>query len=134
MAWAPAAAGLSSAAARMPAAQERVVAARVADSARTSFQRGPGRPFAGDSAWSTAIPAAPALDPNSSAIAAYLGATRAVSDIYEFGVPVFGAFGTTPRYRIDCTAPWGPCPLESGPVPMPATATPSPPGPTVRWS
>jgi hypothetical protein len=86
-----------------------------------------GRPFAPDSAWNAPIPADPVLDPDSAAIAGYLGGDdRGYANIYEFGNPVFNADASTSRYTVDCTQPWGTCGLEEQPVPIPADATPAP--------
>ncbi len=92
-----------------------------------AFGPATGRPFADASAWNTPIPANPVLDPASRGITAYLGGERrGYANLYAYGVPVYDADRSTPRYRVDCTKPWGRCPLEEHRVPIPDTARPSP--------
>ena len=89
---------------------------------------GSDRPFSDTSAWNVPIPRDPVLAPNSRAIASYLSGARGsiAADLYEFGVPVYDADASTPRYNVECTKPWGPCGLEDGPVPIPDGARPAP--------
>lgn len=84
------------------------------------------RPFADSSPFNVPIPATPALAPNSAAVASHLASGDIVADLYEFGVPVFEAAATSPKYNVDCTEPWGPCGLEDDPVPIPNDARPAP--------
>jgi hypothetical protein len=83
------------------------------------------RAFAPNSPWNLAIPASPRLDPNSAGIAANLSTRPGISDIYEFGVPVWEADATTPKVSVKCTEPWGTCQLSQQQVPMPTNAVPS---------
>lgn len=74
--------------------------------------------------WTTPIPESPVLDEDSDGIAAALseedGATALV---YEYGVPIYEADADTPTVRVTCTEEdWGDCPVEDGPVPIPAEA------------
>jgi hypothetical protein len=80
--------------------------------------------FAPTAAWNVPIPTGAVLDPNSSALAAHL-ASSVVADLYEYGIPVFDADASTPRYTVTCTKPWGVCPLSQQPVPVPPGAQPS---------
>jgi hypothetical protein len=87
----------------------------------------PSRPFADNSAWNSPIPSNAVLDDESKAIADYLVADGfGIANVYEFGVPVYEAVGSTPRSRVDCTEAWGLCDLEREPVPIPDVARPSP--------
>jgi hypothetical protein len=78
------------------------------------------------------IPASPVLDPNSAAQVSWLSGavtgtpSPAIANLYNYGVPIWEADASTPRYRIDCVKPWGTCGLELEAVPIPdgATATP----------
>ncbi|CAN5610830.1 hypothetical protein BH23ACT7_BH23ACT7_28090 [soil metagenome] len=54
------------------------------------------------------------------------GGGDAVANLYDYGIPVFNAGRDTPRRRVRCTAGWGTCDLERGPVPVPAEARPHP--------
>ena len=80
--------------------------------------------FTAESPWNTAIGRDPVLDANSAEITATLaaGTHPAVALLYDYGTPVFDADASTPRYAIDCTAPWGTCGLERQPVTIPADA------------
>lgn len=85
-----------------------------------------GRPFSEVGFWNSPIAADPILDPNSAAMAAYLGAEgRASANLYEFGIPIFYADASTRRYDVRCTKPWGTCGLEREPVPVPDGAGPN---------
>lgn len=86
-----------------------------------------GQVFHPTSAWNTAIPAGAPLDPNHRAVSTYLAApgSNQVADLYEFGVPIWTATSSTPKYSINCTMSWGTCTLEGQPVPIPSGATPS---------
>ena len=89
------------------------------------FGPGYGRPFADTSPFNVAVPANPTLDPNSSAIAAAFGGT-AYAILYEFGIPMYDADASSPRYSMNCTQNWGICALESAltGVPVPPEAVP----------
>ncbi len=85
------------------------------------------RPFSADSPWNAPIPADPVLDPATEHMAGYLAENGpAVAALSEFGVPVYAADASTPRYQIDCRAPWGVCELARQPVPVPQGARPAP--------
>lgn len=102
-------------------------AVTVTETPVTTFGPSSGRPFADDSAWNAAIVQSPVIDSASPAVAVYLGSDgRAYADIYEYGDPTYNAWASTPRYRINCTEPWGICPLEQQMVPVPNGATPAP--------
>lgn len=83
-----------------------------------------GRPFTDASAWNTPIPSSPVLNPKSRAIAAFLGRRPAIANLEQYGVPVFDADESTPRYSVACTR-WLECDLEQGFVPIPEDATPA---------
>lgn len=84
-------------------------------------------PFSPASPWNAPIPARPALDPASTAIAGYLGSEmKAFADLYEYGAPVWDATSSDPYNSVGCTEPWGTCELSQQPIPIPAeTATSS---------
>ena len=84
-----------------------------------------GRPFAGSSAWNSAIPKNPRLDRNSRTIAAHL-AIGTHANLYEFGTPVYYVDGDAPRNTVPCDAPWGTCDLEKNRVPVPQRARAAP--------
>lgn len=91
-----------------------------------AFGPASGRPFTEASAGNTPIPPDPVLDPASRVMTAYLGAEgKGYANLYAYGVPVFDADASTPRYSVDCTKPWGRCDLEQQPVPIPDSAQPS---------
>lgn len=82
--------------------------------------------FASTSPWNVPIPAAPALDPNSGAIAAYLSSElKAYADLYEYGTPVWEASVSDPFNTVSCTESWGTCQLSQQQIPIPAVAEPS---------
>lgn len=86
------------------------------------------RPFANTSPFNTPIRATPVIDPNSKEMAARATRTGMVhANLFEFGIPMYSATASTPRYRVDCTGPssWGDCPLEAGPLPIPSGAAPN---------
>lgn len=85
-----------------------------------------GRPFAPTSAWNTALPVNPVLDPKSAAmITSVTPSGRAYANIYAYGDPVFTATAGTATARVDCTMPWGTCDLEGKDVRIPADARPT---------
>lgn len=83
-------------------------------------------PFASTSPFNVPITDHPTIDPNSSAMIAHASRTgMAHANLYEYGIPIYRATSTTPRYRVKCTSPWGHCPLETRPVPIPHNAAPN---------
>jgi hypothetical protein len=50
---------------------------------------------------------------------------RAYAQLYEYGIPVFEAGDHTPRYAVECSAPWSGCRLEGEQVPIPPNARPN---------
>ena len=74
--------------------------------------------------WNAPLPATPVLDHDSEEIVEYLSTARhpAVTNLYEFGVPIWDADASTPRYDVKCLEPWGTCGLEEQPVPLPDEA------------
>jgi hypothetical protein len=91
------------------------------------FTKSSGRPFSVWSAFNLPIPADPVIGGRNESIVSYLSSTDrpAVADLYEFGVPIWDASATTPRYQVECTRPWGTCELEQQLVPIPDAAHPS---------
>ena len=86
------------------------------------------RPFAATSPFNVAIKASPRIDPLSSAMVARLSRTgQAYANLYAYGVPVYTATATTPRYRVVCDqeGDWGACPLTQQLMPIPTDARPS---------
>lgn len=81
--------------------------------------------FSDRSPWNTPLPAAPALDERHGTMRDYLADSDQVADLYEFGVPVWEATSSTKRQPVRCTKPWGECPFEDNPIPIPKGATPS---------
>ncbi len=49
-----------------------------------------------------------------------------VANLYSYGVPIYEADASTPRYSVNCLRDWGVCGLEQEPVPVPLGAVPSP--------
>ncbi len=81
-----------------------------AASGRTVVAGTAARPFAGDSAWNTPIPADARLDPQSSAIRrAVLANPSLVMNVetYSFGIPFYTATPSTPRVRLHGRADHG---------------------------
>jgi hypothetical protein len=103
-----------------------VIHANFVVAASVGFSPAGGRPYASTSTWNIPIPAAPVLDPSSSAMVRHLSTRPAVADLYEFGFPVYNADASTAHYAVNCIKPWGICGLERRPVPIPAGAVPSP--------
>ncbi len=86
------------------------------------------RPFAASSPFNVAIKTAPQLDPASAAMVARASRDRqAYANLYEYGIPIYSATSTTPRYSIACAmeGAWGHCPLSDRPMPIPTGAKPS---------
>jgi hypothetical protein len=52
---------------------------------------------------------------------------RMYANLVAFGIPVYTAKVTTPRYRVGCDMEgiWGPCPLSRRPMPIPRRAEPN---------
>jgi hypothetical protein len=79
--------------------------------------------FSATSPWNSQISSSPALDPNSAAIAGYLGSEmKAYADMYEYGTPVWTATFTDPFNHASCTEPWGTCQLAQQLIPIPTNA------------
>ena len=84
---------------------------------------GEGAVFSASSPWNSPVPSSPALDPNSTAIAGYLGSEmRGYADLYEYGTPVWTSSVTDPLHEVTCTEPWGTCQLTQQLIPIPSTA------------
>jgi hypothetical protein len=95
-------------------------------STTTTFQTSVSLAFSSTSPWNVPIPATPALDPNSTSIAAYLGSDlKAYADLYEFGTPVWEGSASDPFNTVSCTESWGTCQLSQQQIPIPAGAQPS---------
>lgn len=81
----------------------------------------PGTPFR------TRIPANAVVDSRSETLVARLSRDEGLySNLVEFGIPVYHANQSTPRFDVQCTKDWGQCPFEGYQVPIPENATPSP--------
>ena len=93
-----------------------------------AFSPAGGRPFLPTSAFNTAIPIGPALDPRSRAMVSWLSGDRhpGIANLDRYGVPVWNADSSTPRHTVDCLRDWGVCTLEQERVPIPDGAVPSP--------
>lgn len=101
-------------------------AAAAASPKASSVELRQARPFADTSPWNQVIPPDPKLDPRSELIRGFLSQPSTVyANTENYGVPIFYADASTPKYRIDCTAPWGSCGLEGRDVPIPDQAWPS---------
>lgn len=81
--------------------------------------------FATTSPFNAPILENPILDPKSDSIASFLG-QKAVVDLYEFGIAIYEVDGTTDPVVVDCTKPWGACPLEDDLQRVPSNAQPAP--------
>ena len=89
---------------------------------------GATRPFAATSPFNIRIKAAPALDSNSAAMIARAARRDALyANLYAYGIPIYTAGASTPRYRVTCAmeGQWGNCPLSQRPMPIPVGAKPS---------
>jgi hypothetical protein len=80
--------------------------------------------FAASSPWYEPIPPNPVLDPASRAMVAPLSSDP-VADLNAYGIPVYAASATTPRWPVMCTKPWGICPFANQRVAIPVGARPS---------
>lgn len=89
--------------------------------AQESFQ-----PFTTSSPFRTSIPDNAAIDPNSTAMIARASRENSVyASMAEFGIPIYQAESTTPRYAVTCTITWwGPCPFDGHLIPIPTDARP----------
>ena len=88
---------------------------------------GEGRPFTAASPLN--VPVSPSVLPrsDSASLVSLLTATHKMyANLDEFGIPIYTATATTPRYNVTCTAPWGTCGLSKQPVPIPDDAIPAP--------
>lgn len=86
------------------------------------------RPFAATSPFNVPIKASPRIDPASAAMVARLSRTgQAYANLYAYGIPIYTATATTPRYRVVCDqeGAWGACPLTQRLMPIPTGARPS---------
>ncbi|MET4430134.1 cell division septation protein DedD [Mycolicibacterium sp. 624] len=85
-------------------------------------------PFSATSPFRTPISQSAQIDPKSAAMVARMSRDNALyANLVAFGVPVYTANSTTPRYTVTCTVTnWGPCPLKGFQVPIPTGAKPSP--------
>lgn len=83
-------------------------------------------PFAPDSPFNKAIPIDAPVDPKSGSIVDAITREGVHAGLIEFGIPIYDASPSTPRYIITCRehASWGPCPLEGVSVPIPDEARP----------
>jgi hypothetical protein len=66
----------------------------------------------------TPISASPQLDANSAAIATALSSGSHIIDVIEYGVPVYFATASTPRWNLTPTKPWGANPFAGRTVPI----------------
>ncbi len=86
------------------------------------------RPFATSSPFNVPVRTSPSIDPNSAAMVARLSRTgQAYANLYAYGIPIYTATSSTPRYRVVCDqeGAWGACPLTQQPMPIPTGARPS---------
>ncbi|MFV8165921.1 carbohydrate-binding domain-containing protein [Mycobacterium sp. 134] len=85
-------------------------------------------PFAVSSPFRTAIPVNAAVDSKSVAMVARIARDNAMyANLVEFGVPIYTATASSPRYSVTCRiTTWGPCPFAGAAIPIPAGARPSP--------
>lgn len=86
------------------------------------------RPFSSSSPFNVTIKAQPRLDPGSAAMVAQLTRTgRMYANLVSYGIPIYTATATTPRYQVSCAmeGTWGACPLSRSPMPIPVDAQPS---------
>lgn len=87
----------------------------------------PWRPFSSSSPFNVAIDSSARVDPNSAAMVARATRTGQVhANLYEFGIPIYTATSSTPRYAVSCSldGTWGPCPLNRSPRRIPDGAQP----------
>ncbi|WP_071289644.1 hypothetical protein [Mycolicibacterium llatzerense] len=84
------------------------------------------QPFAENSPFRTLIDANAELDPSSAAmIGAVDWSASANVSTTEFGIPIYTADPSTPRYSVPCViAEWGHCPFDGLQVPIPDGARP----------
>lgn len=86
------------------------------------------RPFAANSPFNLPVVANPVVDGNSTAMVARAARDgMAYANLVEFGIPIFLATSSTPRFRVTCTMSpaWGTCPLAVGLRPVPTAAAPN---------
>lgn len=76
----------------------------------------------------TPIPAGAAVDADSAAMVARMSRAGAMyANLVEFGVPIYTATTSSPRYTVTCRiTTWGPCPFTGMQVPIPDGAVASP--------
>jgi len=87
----------------------------------------PERVFSPSSVWNRPIPADPVLDRRSTVWAAALARGEHPADLYEYGVPIYDAPPTVPRFAVrTLMAPeWGRDPFAGRTVPLRADYRPS---------
>lgn len=91
----------------------------------TSRDSGAPTPFASNSPWRQAVPAGPAIDPDSAAMIAAVARPPALhANLAEFAIPIYAVDADTPTHAVACTAAWGICPFAGWPVPIPEGAAP----------
>ncbi len=90
--------------------------------------------FEAGSPWNVPIVGNPVVDPNSEAMASFLGSEmKGYADLYEYGTPVWEAAPSDPFASVSCTEPWGTCQLTQQLIQIPATRE-RPRAQTARWS
>ncbi|MUL62071.1 fibronectin type III domain-containing protein [Mycobacterium sp. CBMA293] len=92
--------------------------------AAATFTPTSGRPFASTSVWNSAIVSNPAMMANSAAMAARLNSGQHIADLNDYAIPIYNAVPTSPVVSVQCTEPWGTCPLPSS-IRLPAGAIPN---------
>ncbi|MUL63767.1 hypothetical protein BOO86_04760 [Mycobacterium sp. CBMA 234] len=90
----------------------------------SSFTAVAGRPFASNSVWNTPIKSRPTVASNSPTIVARLNAGQHVADLNDYAIPIYNATASSPVVSVQCTEPWGPCPLPSA-MRIPSGARPN---------
>lgn len=92
-----------------------------------SFTTTAGRPWQPGSPFNTPLPSNAVLDPNSAAVANYLGGgtRQQIANIYHYGWPVFNADAGTPRVTVTARMNWGTNPFAGMAVPMPTGVAPN---------
>jgi hypothetical protein len=87
---------------------------------------GSARYWSVDSPFNTRIPKSPRLDPQSTAMSSHLS-SKVIFDLYEYGIAIHQADGSTPKTDVYCLANWGECPTDSlNPIPVPSDLSPPP--------
>ncbi|MFT4124623.1 MAG: hypothetical protein QM662_00120 [Gordonia sp. (in: high G+C Gram-positive bacteria)] len=83
-------------------------------------------PFASDSPWRRKLDPSAATASNSTAMIRRAARRNAMNaNLSEFGIPIYQATTSTPRYSVRCrVTEWGECPFAGHRVPIPEGATP----------